>query len=665
MDNVSRDKAVVIALALLCIILYGNTLWSPFVFDDLHSIQNNLFIKHPRYASLFFQGYYTSETIVQQGMFRPLLLLTFALNYFFSGLRPLGYHLINILLHFLNAVLLYSLLKALKKDIPWGVCTLVTLLFAAHPLNTEAVGYITSRSDVLLTFFILCGCILYIRGKIWFSLVLYLLALLTKEIALVFGLLIIAYDFSLSASGKLFLGRIRQRGIFYIILIAVTASYWSYRGFVLHSHIATISSVAPLRSAWSNILVQSAVTFFYLRMFLWPYPLSIHHPFPGLNSLWDPIAFSSVAAIASMGILVVALKKKQPLISFCIAWYLICLSPKFYARLYVVAAEHHFYLASIGVYIMIAALLSKPYLRWRRPIVYAAVSFFIACSILTWSRNHDWSDAFRLWSHELKVEPSSTIAMYNLGVQYLERGDYAQARRLIEETMARSKTLESQVSARIGLAFIAEKERRFPESVRLLEEAAKIDQRNYYIYNFLGRAYAAMGREKEAEGAWRKGLSLSPRASEIQGAMGRLYLARNDHARAEYFFREAIESNPDSYMAYYELGKLLEERQDTAGAIKAYRKSVALNPAYAYSRYALGTLFAQQGDLRALRQLEKAAALAPDFPEAHNNLAVLYASMSPPRLESARLHAQKALSLGYKVDEAFLKMLGLPRDQAQ
>ena len=190
LNNKQLDYFAIFIALFFSIAVYIFSLNAPFIFDDNHMIVNNAFIKNAKYFGLFFKGYVTSYPI-PKGMCRPLLMLTFAFNYATSKLNPIGYHIINLLFHFLNAVLLYTLLKMLKKDAPFGLLLIITLLFVVHPINTEAVTYISSRSDLMATFFILSGFILYLRERYILTLLMYMFALLTKETGLCLGLIVI------------------------------------------------------------------------------------------------------------------------------------------------------------------------------------------------------------------------------------------------------------------------------------------------------------------------------------------------------------------------------------------------------------------------------------------------------------------------------------------
>ena len=149
-----QEIIIVMILALFTVISYFNSINGSFIFDDNHMIVNNTFIIHSKYFHNFFKGFVTSYP-VNKGMCRPLLMLTFAFDYANSKLNPLGYHITNMILHFLNGILIYFLLKNLQKNSSKTLLTLISLLFIVHPINTEAVTYISSRSDLLITFFVL------------------------------------------------------------------------------------------------------------------------------------------------------------------------------------------------------------------------------------------------------------------------------------------------------------------------------------------------------------------------------------------------------------------------------------------------------------------------------------------------------------------------------
>ena len=156
----------ILALILFLVFLsYVPALSGGFVFDDGHMVVSNILIRSVKYIPHFFKGEVTSYLPQPKGMFRPLLMLTFMLNYFISGLSPWSYHLLNILLHLANVYLFFLLFCLLFPEADRRLLVAFAFLFGVHPVNTEAVAYISSRSDLLASFFLLLAWVKYIRKK--------------------------------------------------------------------------------------------------------------------------------------------------------------------------------------------------------------------------------------------------------------------------------------------------------------------------------------------------------------------------------------------------------------------------------------------------------------------------------------------------------------------
>lgn len=669
MGQTKQNLFIVSLFSFFCLLLYFNSLRGIFIFDDAHSIVTNLYIKDIRHIPMFFKGYYTSDPEIPIGMFRPLLLLTFSFNYFFSGLQPIGYRIINILLHFLNGIAFYyilgllfsgqnnSLKENLTQKLPFALSMIISLLFLAHPLNTEAVAYISSRSDLLACFLTLSALICYLKRRFLATLLLYTLALLTKETALVLPILIAAHIFIFYKNEKY--GHKKSVFIFYITVIVLSAFYWSMRQIILS---AISKGNIPLpQGLWANILTQSGVTFYYLRLFLWPNPLTPHHHFPILHSLSDPRAFLSFSAILSLIILVFILRKKYPIVSFGLGWYLICLIPKFYASLNVVASEHHFYLPGFGIYLIIAGLTKGLFLRFKRKFVIISVGIICIFTILVWFRNYEYKDEYTFWKSALRADPSSPIARYNVGMVYMDLGLYPEAEMMLKKSLeyAPKKAFRLLKDVRENTATIYRIQKRYEEALALFIKNIELGLYNFGTYQNLGVLYQDMKNDEKAEDAWRKGLSLNPRSSGILYNLARLYARKKDFPKAKKYFQQAINVNPDFFALYFGLGNVLEEEGNIDAALKAYEKTAILRPNFLDAHYRLGTLYAQKSNPRALWHLKETVRLNSNFVEAHNNLAVLYASMEPPQMELARDHAKKALALGYEINENFLKIIGL------
>ncbi|OGX20490.1 MAG: hypothetical protein A2Y00_05130 [Omnitrophica WOR_2 bacterium GWF2_43_52] len=621
-------------------------------------------------------------------MFRPLLLITFSFNYFFSGLKVFGYHIINLLFHFLNGILFYSLLTLLgssgiafvrapknqsaskpSNHLPFGLIFITTLLFLAHPINTEAVCYISSRSDLMVSFFILAGVICYFRKSFFVASVLYLMGILTKETALVFPLLLFFFHY-LIFQQEIEIPRNDKRRLFffYLFLIGISIFYWIYHGIVSgqQAHqMVPFFSANPIRSPWANILTQAAVTVFYLKLFLWPSPLTIHHAFPILHTLLQPLAFFSIIAILMLALLTFTLRKTRPLISIGLGWYLICLLPKYYGFLNVVAAEHHFYLPSFGIYLILAVLLRNLYVQRKRHFIIVAAGILSICTTLVVFRNNDYGNEFTFWKKALEFDSRSALAHHNLGIAYIHKGLYHEAEDELKKALSVAPPYANRLikQTRENLANVYRLEKKFREALDEINKNISGGSYDFGTFQSIGVIYWDMKNEKKAQEIWEKGLQINPQASGILYNLGLLYTGRKQFSQAKKYFQKAISADPDSYAAYFGLGRILEETGEVNSAIKAYEQATRLQANFVDAHYYLGLLYAKKYDSRALYELKKTVLLAPDFEKAHNDLAVLYASMEPPQMALAREYAQKALSLGYPVDESFLKIIGLEKNE--
>lgn len=654
----SQDIQAIIILAGLCLVLYFNSLWNTFVFDDLHGILNNLYIKDLRYAPLLFEGHYTSIPEIPKGMFRPLLLLSFAFNYLFSGQNPLGFHLINTLIHFLNGAVLYSLLRLLKNSLPFGLTLFICALFISHPINSETVTYISCRSDLLVTFLILSAFFCYIKGRHYLSGLIYILALLTKETAMIFPFLIFAYQ--LICPPKEENSQKKKAGILYGLLF-ITALYWIYRGLIFNINIQDIvlsPAKSQIRSFSSNAYLQAVISLFYLRLFIWPHPLSLHHIFPQYKSLIEPTVIFSLTAIAAALILAVVSRKKRPLISLGLFWYFICLLPKFYGVLNFPAMEHHFYLPSIGIYYTLAIILEIPYLRLGRKFRIIGLGIICIFTLLVWLRNCEWKNNLTIYACAVRDDPKSAVAHSNLGIEYAQIGLEDAAETQYTKALLLSDSADVHINCRMNLALIYAKAKKFKKALEEANKALEINPNYPTIYQTYGAIYFEMGQKEKAEEIWKRGLSLNPNSPGILDNLGILALERNNLEEARGYFHAAVKASPDDFVAYFNLGQVTEQ-VNAQSAIQYYNKSVRLNPGYPLSHYSLGKLYAKQLNPRALYHLKEAVRLNPLLAEAQNDLAVFYHSMEPPKLDLAREHARKALSLGYPVEKEFLKLIGI------
>ncbi len=665
----SEGKKNVWGVILICLTVYAgyiNTLSNPFIFDDRHMISENNYIKHIETLPKLFTDKITSLPITK-GMWRPLLMLSLAFNYFLSGLSPHSYHLMNILIHFLNAVLLYLLLETFLKELSLGRRLGLTLIFCLHPINTEAVTYISSRSVTMCAFFILSGFYCYVRWRhdrktrfFIVSLTSYIFALMTKEIALILPMLIITYEFIYN---KNFWKERREVILGFLPFLLITLGYIFMIKLIFNEVFglfAKAKSALVTRSYSSNILTQGAVSFFYLYLFFYPFNLCVDHNFPIISSLNNPLEAIPIALIIILILTALCLRKRHPLLALSILWYFICLLPQFYGRLNIVAAEHHPYLAYFALYFIIGYVL----LKWKPKKEALRLLFIFILGlffILTLIRNFQWNSEYVLWKAELKANPGSEIAKGSLGLYLINKGIDSEGEKYLKQAIDSKKNIASYPSILNLAAYYARFKNQPEKALELLTQHQNrlLEHDSLRYLNTLGIAYAGMGKQQEARKAWEDALKLYPELPEIKANLGWWYIDNSsDIKKAKEYFLDALKGNPDSINARLGLGMVFEKEDLPEKAIEEYEKSIKINPADPKAYYRSGTIYAQKLlDTKAEWYFKKTIELAPDFAPAYYDLCIFYLFLSKPDYLKAREYFNKAKELGFKTDEKIESIL--------
>jgi tetratricopeptide (TPR) repeat protein len=573
-------------------------------------IEKNFFLSSPRHFIKFFQGYVTSYPIAQ-GMCRPLLMLTFALNFFLGKLEPAGYHIFNLFFHTLNGILLYILIKTLARGTPRTLCALISMIFIAHPLSTEAVSYISSRSDLLAVFFILSGILFFLNRNRIGLYTCYTLALLTKETALILLPLLAAFVFFTPYTPSIHGDKNRLRTAA-ISLILITMFYLLYR----HIYFGG-TPAGRMRPFLSNILLESQVTFFYFKKFFWPTGLNFLHACADILPPYRITDFAAFAALIALFAGALALRKKQPLAGLGIVFVLIALSPKFYASLKVPVAEHHFYTASIGMYIAALPLLMLLYRKIGRYLFYWLASIAIAGAILTVERNHELTNPKITWQKGVKEEPQHIGNWINLGMAYKEEGDYETAQNIFNKALLiRNSDHDWQAGLYYQIAGVYFAKGQFDKTIIFLDKALGANPkpaRIFQIYERLGATYREMGNPKTALQYWQKALSFNPYDVSIYQSMAATLIEEREPDLALTLIESTFALNREDFYSYFLLGKIREAKGDLPKAKKCYLEAIALNPSWFYPHYALAIIYHTEHNPAAKTEAQETLKLEPNF----------------------------------------------------
>lgn len=661
--------------------LFLNTLGHELVFDDV-----TLILQNPLVTSLDWRG------IVIDSGYRPVRTLTYAVNYAISGERPFSYHLVNVLLHGANALLLFRLIWLLTaSNLTAGIAS---ALFACHPAQTAAVAYVSGRKDLLAAFFILLALNLFllVRKRERPAPILavgsglaFLLALGSKEVAIVFPGLLLLVDAWLERQ-EANAGNGPGPSLFRAAGTAVTRSPALYGSFVVLASAGlywalAISKASRMEEYWGGTVLTNLGTGFklfghYLKQAVFPYPLLADYLGDVLKvsiGLAEPATLLAAGLLAGYVVLGIVLFRRYPSLSLGLLWFLICLVPVLQLiPFHELAADHFLYLPLVGWSIVVATLAAEaskraPFLAW--PALGALVIVF---SLVTVGRNADWKDKQSLWEATLAKAPRSYRANVNLGQIYFSQGlvergieltqrglDLAPGRSLphanlgaMYYTVGRERRLAGRLDEAVAMQA---KAREF------LEKAVALEPKNPFTVSNLANTYkeealvlderrqpeAALAARFKARDLLDEAFKLKDPRREVQAIWmnyAGLYLDAGHYRGAIPFLEKFLKAFPEDATGNYWMGICRFQVRDFAGAVPHLeRASVARPTGEIWEKLAVAYEQTGRKDL-SLTAWRQAARTAPS-PGVHYGLARML--LAAGNAEEARNELLKAMALDH------------------
>jgi hypothetical protein len=438
-----RGLVILVIVAAVAVVAYATSLPGVFLYDDLPTICRNRAIRDPGNALRFFEDPDLFSGEAGNRMYRPVLLLTYLANYRAAGYQPSAWHLTNVLLHALNALLVAllatRLLPAFRRPVSGTVALLAGLSFALHPVHSEVVNYVSARSGAIATAGFLGALLLHLawtRGRpsplsrillLIGSLLLFMLGLGGKEIAVAFVPTVLALEL-LDPEGGPPLRRLRSAVLRAAPAALVLVGYLLLREELLGTAVAGVEGrffavpgrADPFwgggRTVLENLLTQSRVFWMYVWLLFFPTDLAIDRFVDVSRSVGDPRVLAALAGLLLLGLLVVWSARRRPFPAFCVLLFLFGLAPtSTLVPLNVLMNEHRLYLPGVGFALLVGAALGGLLVRWpawgRSALGAAALCFLV---LLT-ARNLSWQDPRAIWQENLETSPRSFRALNQLG----------------------------------------------------------------------------------------------------------------------------------------------------------------------------------------------------------------------------------------------------------
>lgn len=556
----NNKPRIVLSLFLIIVITFFSfysSLKNDFVnWDDDWYVTQNLLIRELSWKNIkqiFSPSAYTNLDTPQ--LYVPLVTLSYAFEYHFVKLNPFIYHLTNLVLHLLNCLLVFLLFLLLSHNI--SIAFIVAILFGIHPLHVESVAWITERKDVLYAFFFLSALICYIyylrNMKIRFYylvVVFFILSLLSKPLAISLPFVLLCFDYFLE-------GKWESRKILEKVPFAVLIVLYLALGQFLSNKYLRIDTCNTLLE---RFLVSNYALLFYIYKTFLPLKLSCLYPLPIKTGNLLPLQFLvSPFIVITLCLLVIYSLKYTKKIVFGFLLFLLIIFPalQFFPTGHAMVADRYMYLASIGIFYLVAIFINKLYekiaknRRFKAAILVIFLILIIGIlSIVSWNRCRIWKDSIVLWNDVLKNYPNIATAYNSRGAELLERKQYNKAYSDFIKTLSLDP---SYYEAYFNLANLNSAKGNYNEAIRLLSKTLQINPDYIRAYDLLVILYGRIGKHSQVIDICKKLIKIKPdyvnAYVNLSGAYGNL----GDFQEAIVYGEKAVSINPKSGLAHLNL----------------------------------------------------------------------------------------------------------------
>ncbi|MBL8150809.1 MAG: tetratricopeptide repeat protein [Blastocatellia bacterium] len=592
--NIYKKELLLAAfLVLVNVAVFGQVAGFPFInFDDNGYIFANSSIKDGLSAKSISYAFTSGE----MGHWHPVTWLSLLLDYQLFGLNPAAFHLVNLLFHIFNTLLVFAVFRYTTEKF-WH-SGLVALIFAIHPTHVEPVVWISSRKDMLATFWGLLSLLAYVKyvkesSRKWYFLALLFLSLglMSKSLLVTFPFVMLLLDFwpldrfrdSIDQNFSKFLNTgfsLLKEKLLFFLPVGFTL-FMAFRTKAVGGAIASASQQAIRdRSGLSDQLVDIMESFSgyteYLIKFFWPTKLAIFYPY-----LFPSTVFVTIGVALSLTPLIFLFSKKArnyPYLFVGSAWYLGILVP---VSSFLIA-DRYTYVPYIGLSLMLVWGLGE--LIQEKGVMIVTFVTALLLSIVTFSQVSIWSSDKILFEHALAVTDENPKMHFVLGQLFEKNGQLDAA---LKEYSNAVELCPTEVEPRFNMAIVRAMQGNLDEAISIFQECIRIKPDSAEARYNLAKAVAQKGDTLEAAKQYKKAIELDPGYSEAHYNYATLLLGQNQLDRAAEHFAQAIKLQPDNADFHYNYGITLFKLRRFADAKLQFETVLQLRPDYSNAAKAI------------------------------------------------------------------------------
>ena len=495
---------------------------------------------------------------------RPLLMFSYWLNFQYAGNEDtFGYHLVNVFLHFFNGIFI---LLAVRKVLSWAnvekwqarvLAVFAAGLFLLHPLQTESVSYIASRSETLSVFWVLAGFVVFVYRKgdavsiprIIAILALFGAAALTKEHTAIFPALLLLTDYYWNPGFSL--AGIRRNWKLYLPIAAGATWVLDMVWRVLRA--ADTAGFNVRQFTWYQyFFTECRVVCRYLFLFVLPVGQNVDEDVPISRGILDHLAIVFVIVLLGFTALAWIYRRRFPLASYGWLTFLILLAPtSSFVPILDPYAERRMYLPFIGLLFIVVEFL-RHWKTSRNTLIAGLSLVLLAEGAATYQRNQLWANAIDLWKDSVAKSPNKVRPRFQLAFKYYQAGRCAEA---VEEFGKAAQLEPPKFNLLLDWALAYDCNGNGDEALAKLTQASMI-QKDAHIYSQIGMEYGKMGKYPQALDALQTAVKMDPNFGMTYFYLGNVHSAQGDRARAAEEYRHVLALEPQNELARDALARL-------------------------------------------------------------------------------------------------------------